>query len=78
MVFGLQLLKKFEDHVDKEDGEAAVVGYDGFDANASVRVLLDSLCEEVMCMPYTFGAQYAYRRLEHDGVLIGICTAAIV
>lgn len=42
---------KFEDYVDernKSSGEgAAVVGYDGFNANASVRDLLNGLCREV-------------------------------
>lgn len=42
-----QLLTKFEEWVDKEEGGGAVVGYDGFAANASVRGLLDSLGEEV-------------------------------
>lgn len=43
-----QLLQNFEDFVYKHvGGEAAVVAYDGFNMNASVRGLLDSLCEEV-------------------------------
>lgn len=45
----------FEDYVDernKTSGEgAAVVGYDGFSANASVRDLLNGLCREVcLCL----------------------------
>lgn len=43
-----QLLMKFEDYVDEQNaGGAAVVGYDGFNADASVRDLLDGLCREV-------------------------------
>lgn len=47
----LQLLMRFEDFVDKRNTSslegAAVVGYDGFNANASVRDLLNGLCREV-------------------------------
>lgn len=44
-----QLLTKFEDYVDEHNvaNGGAVVGYDGFHANASVRDLLNSLCKEV-------------------------------
>ncbi|CAM9448119.1 unnamed protein product, partial [Scytosiphon promiscuus] len=44
-----ELLMKFEDYVDEQNaGGAAVVGYDGFNANASVRDLLDGLCRELL------------------------------
>lgn len=42
-----QLLGRFEEWLDKEEGGGAVVGFDGFAAYASVRSLLNSLCDEV-------------------------------
>lgn len=50
-----QLLTKFEDYVDEHNvtNGGAVVGYDGFHANASVRDLLNSLCKEVRAVHVT-------------------------
>ena len=38
---------KLESYVDDREGGGAAVGYDGFAADASVRDLLDCMCEQV-------------------------------